>query len=83
MTVLCCNNDVVDEMRVLGERVHSRRLVPSWKAERGVGDGQAMGVECLKQEETVIVAFPYSVGSDDSLPWLVVLTYTSVEVAKK
>ena len=42
-----------------------------------------MGVECLKQEETVIVAFPYSVGSDDSLPWLVVLTYTSVEVAKK
>ncbi len=43
LPVLCSGNDVVDEVPVLGARMHPRRLVASWKAKHGVGDGQAMG----------------------------------------
>ncbi len=83
LSVLCSDNDVVDEMPVLGVRLHPRCLVASWKAERGVGDGQAMGGACPKQEDTTTVAFPYSVRSDDAFPRLMVLTDTSIEVIKR
>ncbi len=70
-------------MPVFGVRVHPRRLVASWKVEHGVGGGKAIGGARPKQEETITVEVPYSVGSNDSFACLVVLTYIRVEVAKK
>ena len=73
LPVLSLDDNIVNEMPVLGARVHPRRLVAGRKTKHGVCDGQSMCGAGPEQKEAVTVAFPYSMVSDDSFPNLVVL----------
>ena len=83
LPVLNPEDDIVNDMPVLGARLHPRCHVAGRETEHGIGNGQAMCGTGPEQMKAVTVAFPSSMVSDDSFPNLVVFIYAIVVVTDR
>ena len=77
------DNDVVNEVPVLGFGMHLRSLVHVTELEESVCDGNTQFRAERKQPETATIHVANTMMSNDSMPYVVISAYSGIEIAQQ
>ena len=75
------DNDVVNELPMLGPGVHPRSLVHVTELEEGVSDGKTHFSAERYQPETTTIHFANTIITNDSMPYVVISAYPGILIA--
>ena len=81
-SVFFSNNHIVNQMPLLGSKVHPGCFVSGGLAENGISDKEIVCSACPTQEVSIAVTLAYAMSANVTLPCHVIGANSGIEVTK-